>query len=180
MLKITWDYNAYATELPELFRDVFTASEGEEEGAVIGALVSDLLETTRRDDLHAAISHDGPQVLGCILFSRLRFDQDPRQVFLMSPVAVRTDRQKAGIGQRLIAFGLDELRRDKVDFVVTYGDPNYYGKTGFFPISEKVAQAPLPLSHPHGWLGQSLTGAEMAPFKGPSHCVRAFNKPELW
>ncbi|CUH41733.1 GNAT family N-acetyltransferase [Ruegeria atlantica] len=179
-MKFTTGKDEWEAALPGLFRRVFTASESDEEGTAIGALVSDLLTTTPNGDLSAAIAHDGSLVLGCILFSRLRFDQDPRQVFLMSPVAVRTDRQKAGIGQRLIAFGLDGLRRDKVNFVVTYGDPNYYGKTGFFPISEKVAQAPLPLSHPHGWLGQSLTGAEMAPFKGPPHCVSAFNKPELW
>ncbi|RBW57740.1 GNAT family N-acetyltransferase [Ruegeria sp. A3M17] len=179
-MKFTAEKQEWSNALPMVFRQVFTDSEGATEGKVIGALVSELLASTPDDDLHAAIAHDGPQVLGCILFSRLRFDQDPRQVFLMSPVAVRTDRQKTGIGQRLIAYGLDELRRDKVDFVVTYGDPTYYGKTGFFPISEKVAQAPLPLSHPHGWLGQSLTGAEMVPLKGPSHCVIAFNKPELW
>lgn len=179
-MKLSAEKQDWSNVLPEVFRQVFSESEGAAEGDVIGALVSDLLTQTPDDDLHAAIAHDGPQVLGCILFSRLRFDRDPRQVFLMSPVAVRTDRQKTGIGQRLIAYGLDGLRRDKVDFVVTYGDPNYYGKAGFLPISEEFLQAPLPLSHPHGWLGQALTAAEMAPFNGPSHCVSAFNKPELW
>nr|WP_217354579.1 N-acetyltransferase [Ruegeria atlantica] len=166
--------------MPDFFRQVFAASESNAEGAVIGALVSDLLATTPDDDLIAAIAHDGPEVQACILFSRLRFDQDPRLVFLMSPVAVKTDRQRAGIGRKLIGFGLNALRRHEVDFAFTYGDPGYYSKTGFQPINEEFARAPLPLSHPHGWLGQSLTGTEMVPFKGSSCCVSAFNRPELW
>ncbi|MCG7518101.1 GNAT family N-acetyltransferase [Ruegeria sp. Ofav3-42] len=179
-MNFTAEKQKWVDTLPDLFRQVFAASEGEDEGKAIGALVTDLLSTTPDEDLIAAIAQDGPEPLGCILFSRLRFDQDPRLVFLMSPVAVRTDRQKSGIGQRLIRFGLDELRRHSVDFAVTYGDPKYYCKTGFHLITEQFARAPLPLSHPHGWLGQSLTGAEMAPFEGPSHCVSAFNRPELW
>jgi len=74
---------------------------------------------------------------------------------------------------------LEDLRSLDVDFVVTYGDPAYYGKVGFQPITEEFARAPLPLSQPHGWLGQSLTG-RAAPIAGPSRCVRAFNRPELW
>lgn len=179
-MKLTAEKEEWVDALPDLFRQVFTASEGADEGKAIGALVTDLLSTTPDDDLFAAIAHDSAEPLGCILFSRLRFDQDPRQVFLMSPVAVRTDRQKSGIGQRLIRFGLDELRRHSVDFAVTYGDPDYYCKTGFHPITEGFAPAPLPLSHPHGWLGQSLKEGETAPFKGPSRCVSAFNRPELW
>ncbi|WP_170424417.1 GNAT family N-acetyltransferase [Ruegeria arenilitoris] len=174
------EISQWSDALPKLFQQAFSDSEGEDEGKVIGALVSDLLSNTPQDDLRAAIAHDGPKVLGCILFSRLRFERDTRQVFLMSPVAVRTDHQKSGIGQRLIGFGLDGLRNANVDYVVTYGDPAYYGKSGFLPISEDFAPSPMPLSHPHGWLGQALTEAGATPFKGPSHCVEAFNKPELW
>ncbi|WP_051927631.1 GNAT family N-acetyltransferase [Ruegeria halocynthiae] len=180
MVKLTADFRARVTELPGLFRDVFAASEGEGEGRAIGALVDDLLATTLDGDLLATLALDGDEVAGCILFSRLRYDQDPRQVFLMSPVAVRTNRQKTGIGQKLIRFGLDELRRNEVDYAVTYGDPAYYGKTGFQPITDTFAQPPMPLSQPHGWLGQSLNGVDASPLSGPSHCVSAFNRPELW
>lgn len=179
MLSLTAEYHPRAAELPELFRDVFTASEGEAEGLAVSSLSSDLLNSTPKDDLLGVLALDDTLLCGCILFSRLHYDQDPRQVFLMSPVAVRTDRQKTGIGQNLISFGLGHLRQQGVDFVVTYGDPAYYGKSGFQPITETDAQPPMPLSMPHGWLGQSLTQSDM-PIKGPSRCVSAFNKPELW
>ncbi|QMU56914.1 MAG: hypothetical protein GKR98_01030 [Boseongicola sp.] len=38
-----------------------------------------------------------------------------------------------------------------------YGVINFYAKIGFPRITEGIAQAPLPLSYPKGWLGQSLT-----------------------
>ena len=179
-MKLTSDKQNWSDALPEFFRQVFADSEGASEGEAIAALVSDLLADTPEDDLRAAIAHDGSELQGCILFSRLRFEQDARRVFLMSPVAVRTQRQRTGVGQKLIAFGLDGLRQTGADVAVTYGDPGYYGKSGFMFISEKVAAAPLPLSHPHGWLAQSLAGGKMAPLKGPSRCVSAFNRPELW
>lgn len=180
MLNLTTHYQSRVTELSDLFREVFSVSEGAGEGTLIGALVSDLLATTAKDGLMVALALDGEVLVGCILFSRLCYDQDPRQVFLMAPVAVRTERQKTGVGQKLIGFGLDALRQNKVDWAVTYGDPSYYCKSGFQPITEETARAPLPLSMPHGWLGQSLGGEGMTPIKGPSRCVSAFNKPELW
>ncbi|WP_254437175.1 GNAT family N-acetyltransferase [Ruegeria arenilitoris] len=179
MLNLTADYRARAAELPGLFLDVFTASEGEGEGRAVAALVDDLLLSTPDGDLLGVLALDDRNLAGCILFSRLNYDQDPRQVFLMSPVAVRADRQKLGIGQKLIGFGLEQLRHNGVDFAVTYGDPAYYCKTGFQPIAQTFAQPPKPLSMPHGWLGQSLTGDD-APLMGPSRCVSAFNKPEMW
>nr|WP_254443501.1 N-acetyltransferase [Ruegeria atlantica] len=179
LLNLTTNYKARVAELPGLFRDVFTASESAEEGHAVGALAEDLLSTTPEDDLICVLALDGSVLSGCVLYTRLSYDQDPRQVFLMSPVAVRTDRQKTGIGQKLISFGLEELRLQGVDYTVTYGDPAYYQKVGFQQITENFAQPPMPLSMPHGWLGQSLAGSE-TPIEGPSQCVSAFNRPELW
>ncbi len=180
MLQLSSGFKEREADIPEVFREAFAASEGADEGLAICALVQDLIATTPEDDLLAYVAFDGDAVLGCIFFSRLMYDEDPRQVFLLSPVAVLTDRQRTGIGQKLIRFGLEDLRRRGIDFAVTYGDPAYYSKVGFQQIAEEIARAPLPLSQPHGWLGQSLTSSEMAPIAGPSRCVSAFNRPEIW
>ncbi|WP_170759685.1 GNAT family N-acetyltransferase [Ruegeria lacuscaerulensis] len=180
MLQLSFGHKGWETAILDVFRDAFTASEGADEGLVIRALVKDLMATTPEDDLFAYVAFESDTVQGCIFFSRLNYDEDPRRVFLLSPVAVRSDRQKAGIGQKLITFGLKDLRQRRIDFAVTYGDPAYYCKVGFQPISEEIAQPPLPLSQPHGWLGQSLSGSEVTPIAGPSRCVSAFNRPELW
>jgi putative acetyltransferase len=167
-------------QISELFTAAFSASEGADEGQVIGDFIRNLMQTTPNDDLFVWSAYEGDLLLGCIFLSRLTYEQDDRTVFILSPVAVRTDRQKTGIGRHLIAHGLEHLRKTGVDFVVTYGDPNYYSRTGFRQISEKFAQAPLKLSFPDGWLAQSLSNQDERPLIGPARCVPALNKPELW
>jgi predicted N-acetyltransferase YhbS len=162
-----------------LFTATFTASEGPEEGALIGALVARLLSEVPCDHLRAFTAWDGGALVGGVIFTPLTYP-DPRKVMLLSPMAVAPDRQGAGIGQRLIAHALDRLRAEGTDIAVTYGDPAFYGKIGFAPVTEATLPAPLPLSHPHGWIAQSLTAAPLSPLKGPATCVPPFNSAELW
>jgi predicted N-acetyltransferase YhbS len=164
----------------DLFTRTFTASEGPEEGALIGGLVRNLLASTAEQDRFVFKAEDGAAVVGAILFSRLSYEQDERTLFVLGPVAVATDRQRQGIGQRLLRHGLASLRNAGVDIVMTYGDPRYYAKVGFRPISETDARAPFALKHPEGWLAQSLTDRAMTPLKGPSRCVEALNDPLFW
>ncbi|MGB0411514.1 MAG: GNAT family N-acetyltransferase [Pikeienuella sp.] len=166
--------------IADLFSAVFTASEGNEAGLQIGDLVRELLSCDGDDDVITWSAVDGGDLLACIMLSRLTYPEDGRTVFMLSPVAVKTNRQRAGIGQKLIIRGIDDLRAKNVDFVVTYGDPAYYCKTGFLPISEDFAKAPHRLNQPEGWLGQALTAVKASPIKGPSLCVSPFNRPELW
>ena len=164
----------------DLFTATFSDSEGAEEGKLIGGFVADLMKTTPQQDLFVFSAYDSNRLVGCIFLSRLTYEEDGRAVFILSPVVVKTSSQKQGIGQKLIAFGLEELSRQGVDIVLTYGDPNYYAKVGFGQISEEMAQAPQKLQQPHGWLGQALGGRNIEPLSGPSRCVAALNRPDLW
>ncbi len=167
-------------EIIDLFTATFTASEGAEEGALIGDLVRNLLGGKPEDDLFIFTAEEMGTIVGGIVFSRLTYDKDDRSVFVLGPVAVATDHQGNGIGQRLLNHGLAALRYAGVDIAVTYGDPNFYARVGFAPITETFAQAPFKLNHPEGWLGQSLTDREMTPLKGPSRCVKALSDPAFW
>jgi len=166
-------------EIVALFKKTFSDSEGAEEGLLIGNLTLELLTMTAPEDLYCFIAKEKDQIVGSILFTRLMFESDVR-AFLMAPVAVHTDYQGKGIGQKLIKFGLDNLKKNRVELAFTYGDPNFYGKVGFQPISEEVLKAPLTLTYPEGWLAQSLVGDEIEPIPGDSKCVEAFNKAEYW
>ncbi|WP_066014969.1 GNAT family N-acetyltransferase [Endozoicomonas atrinae] len=178
-------YNPGETdEIRNLFTRTFTDSESEAEGIMVGNLAYEVMNTTNNSDLFVFVARDhsrppGEQVAGCIIFSRLTFDSDI-DAFLLSPVAVSTDHQGKGTGQALINFGLSTLKDNGTKLVFTYGDPNYYSRTGFGPVSETVIKAPLPLSHPEGWLGQSLVSKEIEPIDGKPQCVEAMNKPEIW
>lgn len=167
-------------EITALFRETFTVSEGDAEGRQIGDFVEALFTTTPHDDLRVFTAHEGDVLSGAIVFSRMRYDADPRRVFVLSPVAVRTDVQKTGIGRRLISHGLDRLRDEGADHAFTYGDPAYYAKMGFKPVTEHFAAAPLPLTMPHGWLGQTLRGGKPEHFTGKPTCVPALDNPALW
>lgn len=163
----------------ELFTRVFSDSEGEDEGNSIGKLVSELVATTAPSELIGCIAKEQNSIVGCIFFSRLRVPSE-QSAFLMSPVAIATEYQGKKIGQQLIHFGLEQLKSQNTELVVTYGDPAFYVKTGFQQVAEDVLPAPFPLSQPIGWLAQSLTGNAIPAMQGQTRCVDAFNDPSHW
>lgn len=166
--------------LMALFQQVFSDSEGPDEGAVVGALVGDLLRDTPAGDLMVFVARDGDALAGCILATRMRYADDPREVFLVAPVAVATSQQGHGVGQALLRFGLERLRAAGVDVAMTYGDPAYYGRVGFKQITEAQAASPQPMQMPQGWQAQALDGGPLAPLRGAAQCVAGFDRPELW
>ena len=166
-------------EIKQLFTMTFSDSEGQSEGLLIGNLVYELLISTASHDFYCFIATENEQIIGSIIFSKLSFDSEIN-AFLLSPVAINTSYQGKGIGQKLINFGLDTLKENGGELVLTYGDINFYSKVGFSLITEKIVKAPLKLTYPEGWLGQSLVSDEIEPIAGNSYCIEAFNKPELW
>lgn len=166
-------------EVIDLFKSVFSASEGQSEGQVIADFVTNLIGTTAPHDLIGCVAQKNGAIVGCIFFSRLAVPSG-QMAFILSPVAVSTDVQSTGIGKKLIEYGLDHLRSLNVNLVFTYGDPSYYSKTGFAQIDESTVKAPCPLSQPIGWLAQSLDGQVIQSMAGPTKCVAALDDPELW
>jgi putative acetyltransferase len=125
------------------------------------------------------VAVDGEPLVGAIFFSRLSFEQD-EAAFILSPVAVHVDYQGQGVGQRLITHGLGAIKKAGVRLVTTYGDPAFYSKVGFRPLSQEIIKAPHRLSQPEGWLGQSLTDDPIAPIPGGCRCVAALDNPAYW
>ena len=166
-------------EIKQLFTKVFSDSEGQAEGLLIGNLAYDLMTGTDAQDLYGFVATENEQIIGSIIFSKLTFENEVK-ASLLSPVAIRTSYQGKGVGQKLINFGLNTLKENGVELVFTYGDPDYYSKVGFSLIAEKLVKAPLKLTYPEGWLGQSLLSDEIEPIKGNSFCVEALNKSDLW
>ena len=166
-------------EIKQLFTKTFSDSEGQSEGLLIGNLAYDLMTNTDGHDLYCFVAIENEIIFGCIILSRLTFESEVN-AFLLSPVAIHTSYQGKGIGQKLIDFGLNTLKKNGVELTFTYGDPSFYSKVGFSIIAEKVAKSPLKLTYPEGWLCQSLVSDEIKPIKGNSFCVEALNKPELW
>jgi len=177
------DYSPYcfsdADKVTQLFMKTFSDSEGPAEGEMIGRLAKDLVNTTDKNDLYGFVARDDADIVGSIFFSRIKFECGIN-CFILAPVAVRTDLQGRGIGQKLIKYGIDALSKGGVELVLTYGDPAFYSKVGFRAVTEVMVPAPMTLQRPEGWLAQSLTGKDIQLITGQSSCVEALNKPEYW
>ncbi len=162
-----------------LFTRAFSDSEGKEEGASIGRLVAELISTTDKQDIIGFVSVVEEAIVGCIFFTRLWLPSN-KSAFILSPVAIATEQQGKGIGQQLIKHGIVFLKAKKIDLVFTYGDPAFYSKVGFIPITEDIVKAPLKLTHPEGWLAQSLNDSVIDVEHGRTKCVKALGRPKYW
>jgi len=172
-------YAAHTGAIEALFKDTFTASEGAEEGGRIERLAHELMSQTPDEDLRVVTTWDRGALIACIMFTRMTYTNSS-DVFLLSPVAVSTAHQRRGVGQAILRFGLNALREEGATAVVTYGDPAYYAKVGFQPVSVYEVPAPHTLQYPHGWQAQSLSTAPLPVLQGPVRTVAAFDDPSLW
>jgi putative acetyltransferase len=179
-VKITAGFSGREQALSGFYAATFTVSEGEEEGTLIGGLVRDLLLSTSGEDIRVFCVEENSQIIGAAIFTRLTYPDDSHIVFLLSPMAVAAERQRRGMGKALLRHALAALRAEGVQIAMTYGDPNFYGRVGFKSVTENQARAPLPLNLPHGWIGQSLTDEAMPTLQGPSICVPALNRSDVW
>jgi len=166
-------------EVTSLFTSVFTASEGEKEGRLIGHLASELSSGIDDEEIICFGTYEEESIIGAIFFTRLRFNQ-ALQAYMLAPFAVSKKHQGKGVGQALIKYGLNELKKRSVAVVITYGDPSFYSKVGFQALSENIIQAPLKLSIPEGWLGQSLTEQPIPTINERPTCVKEFNDSVYW
>lgn len=169
------------SEITTLFTHVFSDSEGPNEGLQIGALTDEMQRECNSDELMPFIAHQQGTLFAAVFFSQLYFKHPSKiKAMILSPMAVASSQQGKGIGQELIRFALNDLKAHGVDFVVTYGDPRFYSKTGFEPISDKQLIPPFTLSFPHGWQAVSLTGKPLTELVGEIHCVAPLNQAQYW
>jgi predicted N-acetyltransferase YhbS len=174
-------------QLHDLFLSVFTSSEGAEEGRLIGDLAAALAASIDNKEIICFGTLVDNSIIAAIFFTRLKVKkhhpkEEDIQMYLLAPVAVHTQYQRQGIGQALILHGLQELKQHRsVHVAITYGDPAFYSKVGFQPLSQNVIPAPFPLSMPQGWLGQSLSEEKPIPIiqERPT-CVQPFQNPVYW
>lgn len=166
-------------EMERLFLASFTDAANAEEGLMVSRLARDLWETSPKGDVLGWGAWHDQRIVGAVLMSRLNRESN-LLAFLLSPMAVATVYQRRGIGQRLIRVALESLQREGAQFVATYGDPAYYARVGFEPLSIDAFAPPFPLSQPQGWLGQSLADPPVTHWPGPATVVPALRDPSLW
>ena len=72
------------------------------------------------------------ELVGHVLITNLRIEPEPGlRSWAIGPLAVLPDRQRCGIGSRLMEATIDAARRDGIDSLFLVGDPEYYRRFGF-------------------------------------------------
>jgi len=77
------------------------------------------------------VALEGTELVAHVAFSSVTIDGRDVGWHGLGPVAVRPDRQGAGIGSALIREGLARLEALGAKGCVLVGDPEYYGRFGF-------------------------------------------------
>lgn len=97
-------------------------------------LEAELVDALRSEgaSVISLVAEEVGEVIGHIMFSPVTLDRDPGIRLLgLGPMAVLPNRQKSGIGSRLVAEGLLACREQGYDGVVVLGHPDYYPRFGF-------------------------------------------------
>lgn len=83
----------------------------------------------------------GDDVVGYAMFSKISIGRF--EAVALAPLAVRTDRQREGIGKLLVTTGHELAREIGYSCSVVLGDPVYYSKFGYEKASDYGIKAPF-------------------------------------
>jgi putative acetyltransferase len=100
--------------------------------------VADMVAAIRRSSRYrpalAFVAHCASELVGFVMLSGTDLvDRNGvrREVLTLTPLAVRPDHQRRGIGSALVSAALHAAERRGEPLVVLEGSPGYYGRLGF-------------------------------------------------
>lgn len=99
----------------------------------IGSLLDALRSSWCWEDELAFVAVQGDELVGQVLFTKAFVDDPERlvEVLVLSPVGIRPDLQRQGIGSQLITEALTALADRSEKLVFLEGSPKYYPRLGF-------------------------------------------------
>lgn len=107
---------------------------------------ADLVDRLREDGsvVLSLVAVDDNFIVGHVLLTRM---EAPFTAVGLAPLAVRPDRQRAGIGTQLVGVALDRVRAAGWQAVFVLGDPGYYRRFGFDPALARGFSSPYAGPH---------------------------------
>ena len=135
-----------------------------EEGAIVDAIRAAIPE-----DIVSLVAEEDGEVVGHILFSPATIGEVIGMG--LAPMALRPDRQREGIGSRLVEEGLGRLRAAGCPFVIVLGHAPYYPRFGFEPASKLGIRSQWDGIPDDVFMAQVLDAAAMAGVEGVA-CYR--------
>jgi putative acetyltransferase len=121
-------------------RRVVTAAFG---GERVPELLDGMRDSSAWLDLSFVLEEKG-DVVGHVAYTRGWLDAPTKlvEVLVLSPLSVRPDRQRSGIGSQLVTETLRSLEPRREPLVFLEGSPDYYSRLGFVAGSQLGFTAP--------------------------------------
>ncbi len=140
----------------------------------------DLLQDETALPILSLVAEEAGRIVGHVIFSAAAIEgvEQDLSAYILAPLGVLEDHQGSGVGTALIQRGLAMLEHRGADLVFVYGDPNYYGRTGF--RQQDAFSAPSKLTYPDAWQVQWLRPDVAAGARGAVRCAASLAAPELW
>ncbi len=89
---------------------------------------------------------EGVGIAGTISFWPLAVGEQQSSALLLGPLAVHPDRQKLGLGLKLMQEGLARAKAQGHGLVLLVGDEPYYAKVGFRKLPKGLIELPGPVN----------------------------------
>jgi len=155
----------------------FAADERE----MVAKLAVDLLFEKTSPRTVSLVAESEGIIVGHTAFSPVTIENNENcRGYILAPLGVKPDYQKRRIGSKLIAHGLQQLSDMKVNIVLVYGNPEYYGRFGFKTDTAEHYRPPYPLEYPFGWQGIVLNEYSSGTLPAATACVTSLRDPALW
>lgn len=122
-------------------------------GEPVGRLVDEL--RAEGDLALSLVAETGGRVVGLVGFSPVAVACCPVRAMQLSPLAVRADSRRNGIGAQLVRAGIARCQEMDIDAILVLGDPRYYRRFGFDPALAGALRC--------RWSGPHLMGLELRP-----------------
>ncbi len=153
----------------------------ESESEQVAALAVNLLNAKTSPETRSLVAEQDGTLVGHIAFSPLfTTNSENWQGYVLAPLAVKPDHQRCGVGASLIKEGIGILTDSGVNMLFVYGDPDYYGRSGFSVEDSAGYLPPYDLQYPFGWQAMILNSVHSAELPLSLSCVDALNYPQLW
>lgn len=157
---------------------------GDVEGPMISKLVGELMDDATGKPICSLVAETDGLLIGHVMFTSVAIEPDLGHVIakILAPIAVVKDRQRQGIGGRLIHTGLSQLKDSGVNRVFVLGYPDYYTRFGFEPAGANGLQASYPIlpKNSDAWMVTELEAGAIANRKGTVRCSKALDHPQYW
>lgn len=141
----------YLKESKKLVEKVFTDSEGEESGNLVGRLVEEIrAKKYYMPELEFIMVNEEDEVIGYTMFSRFHLEGNYEdELLIITPVAVKTKLQRQHISKELIEYGFEVAKKIGFQAVLVEGNPQNYRSRGFDSSYKYGIEAAPSVGLPH-------------------------------